>query len=198
MKKPKHGYHRHHIVPKHAGGTDNDDNIEYLTVEQHIEAHKLLYERHGKKADLSSANLLLASLHLKFDEVKQQLFRECCRRGAEAAHKVKQSNGFYKKLGENNRQKLTGRKRPDLSAAQAKKWQERQLIWCNNGKISRRFTVCPTGWIEGRLPYHSKESRQKVGKATAGTYWWTDGKNNRRLKECPAEGWYLGRSKRKK
>lgn len=43
--------HRHHIIPKHAGGTDDPENLVYLTVEQHAEAHKKLYEEHGRWQD---------------------------------------------------------------------------------------------------------------------------------------------------
>jgi hypothetical protein len=43
--------HRHHIIPKHAGGTDDPTNIIELTVEEHAEAHRLLFEQHGKWED---------------------------------------------------------------------------------------------------------------------------------------------------
>ena len=39
--------HRHHIIPRHAGGTDDPSNIVELTIEEHAEAHRLLYEEHG-------------------------------------------------------------------------------------------------------------------------------------------------------
>ena len=44
-------YHTHHIIPKHAGGTDHPDNIVRLTVADHAEAHHLLYEEHGRWQD---------------------------------------------------------------------------------------------------------------------------------------------------
>lgn len=43
--------HRHHIVPKHVGGSDDPSNIVYLTVEEHAEAHRELYEKHGRWQD---------------------------------------------------------------------------------------------------------------------------------------------------
>ena len=39
--------HKHHIVPKHAGGTNNPENLIELTVEEHAEAHRILYEENG-------------------------------------------------------------------------------------------------------------------------------------------------------
>ena len=44
-------YHNHHIIPKHAGGTDAPDNIARLTTTEHAEAHRLLYEEYGRWQD---------------------------------------------------------------------------------------------------------------------------------------------------
>src|SRR5579872_2631018 len=43
--------HSHHIVPKHAGGTDEKHNRKMLTVSEHAEAHRLLWEQYGRKED---------------------------------------------------------------------------------------------------------------------------------------------------
>lgn len=39
--------HKHHIIPRHMGGTDNPSNLVELTVEEHAEAHKKLFEKYG-------------------------------------------------------------------------------------------------------------------------------------------------------
>ncbi len=39
--------HKHHILPKHMGGTDRKENIVELSIEEHAEAHRKLYEEHG-------------------------------------------------------------------------------------------------------------------------------------------------------
>lgn len=44
-------YHNHHIIPRHAGGTDDSSNLINLTIEEHAEAHKILYEEHGRWQD---------------------------------------------------------------------------------------------------------------------------------------------------
>lgn len=44
-------YHMHHIVPRHAGGTDDPSNLVRLTVEEHAEAHRKLYEQYGREQD---------------------------------------------------------------------------------------------------------------------------------------------------
>lgn len=43
--------HKHHIIPKHAGGTDDPSNLIELTIEEHADAHRLLYEQHGRWQD---------------------------------------------------------------------------------------------------------------------------------------------------
>ena len=43
--------HIHHIVPRHMGGTDDPSNLIELSVEEHAEAHKKLYEKYGCEYD---------------------------------------------------------------------------------------------------------------------------------------------------
>jgi len=44
-------YHKHHIIPKHMGGTDDPSNLVYVTVEQHANLHKQLWEEFGHWQD---------------------------------------------------------------------------------------------------------------------------------------------------
>lgn len=44
-------YHKHHIIPKHIGGKDDPENLVELTIEEHAEAHKKLFEKYGKIED---------------------------------------------------------------------------------------------------------------------------------------------------
>ncbi len=43
--------HKHHIIPQHIGGTDDPENIVELTIEEHAEAHRKLFEEHGRWQD---------------------------------------------------------------------------------------------------------------------------------------------------
>jgi hypothetical protein len=43
--------HKHHIIPRHAGGTDDTSNLVELTIEQHAEAHRKLYEQYNRQED---------------------------------------------------------------------------------------------------------------------------------------------------
>ena len=64
-------YHTHHIVPKHMGGTDDPSNLIRLTVEEHAEAHRNLYEEYGKIEDLWAVQLL--SNQISYEEGFQKL-----------------------------------------------------------------------------------------------------------------------------
>jgi len=43
--------HKHHIIPRYMGGSDDPSNLIELTVEEHANAHKLLWEQHGNWQD---------------------------------------------------------------------------------------------------------------------------------------------------
>lgn len=59
---PGSGLHCHHIVPRHSGGTDDESNLTYLTVREHIIAHFLLWKINGDENDLRSMYMLGANI----------------------------------------------------------------------------------------------------------------------------------------
>lgn len=44
-------YHKHHIIPRHLGGTDEPSNLIKLTPNQHAEAHRKLWKKYGRWQD---------------------------------------------------------------------------------------------------------------------------------------------------
>ena len=62
--------HKHHIIPKHMGGNNHPSNIIELTVEEHAEAHRLLYEQHNKWQDHVAWRCL--SGQITTDEARRQ------------------------------------------------------------------------------------------------------------------------------
>jgi hypothetical protein len=45
--------HRHHLIPKHMGGTDDEENLTPpISIQLHAEFHRQLYEEFGKTEDL--------------------------------------------------------------------------------------------------------------------------------------------------
>lgn len=126
--------HIHHIIPKHMGGTDDPSNLIELSVEEHAEAHKKLYEEHGNEYDRIAYEAL--SGMIKKEEVISQVLSESGKRGGAPKGRVpwnKGKKGLQKNptLAERNRDKVwteeekekikaggrknKGRKRPDLA-----------------------------------------------------------------------------------
>ena len=67
--------HKHHIIPKHAGGTDDPENLVYLSVKEHAIAHAKLYLEHGNLKDY------LAYKGLRKQIGKEKIFLESSRIG---------------------------------------------------------------------------------------------------------------------
>lgn len=84
--------HIHHIIPKYLGGTDDPSNLVELTVEQHAEAHRLLYEQHGRLQDKIA--WLALSKRIGKEEIlrmKQGLGMKGKKHTPEAIEKLKES-----------------------------------------------------------------------------------------------------------
>ena len=76
--------HIHHIIPRHAGGSDDPSNLIELTTEQHALAHKKLFFIYGRWQDE------LAYLGLSAMIDKEEVIRRSISHGGK-------SNGFYGK-----------------------------------------------------------------------------------------------------
>jgi hypothetical protein len=82
--------HKHHIIPRHIGGTNESNNLVELTVEEHAEAHKILYQIYGRHQDRLA--WLGLSGQIGKDEIMKQL--------AKARKGKKKPEGFGKKLSD--------------------------------------------------------------------------------------------------
>ena len=119
-------YHKHHIVPRHAGGTDDPSNMITLTVEEHAEAHRKLYEQYGRREDM------LAWKGLSGQWTKLEIWghaRQGIPHTEESKQKMRDSM-TGRKLTEEHKAKIvgTGRKQPQsqkdkVSAALSKEWE---------------------------------------------------------------------------
>jgi hypothetical protein len=94
--------HTHHILPKYLGGTDDPSNLVELTIEDHAEAHRLLYEQHGNLQDFCAWKGLAGILS------KQEIIEILCSEGG----KIGGSAGG-KKAAEIHRRNKTGLFRED-------------------------------------------------------------------------------------
>ena len=93
--------HKHHILPKHFGGTDDPSNIISLSVEEHAEAHRVLYEKYGKWQD-KLAWQGLSKMISKEDLIVEKLKHTAKNGGRATALKNKGSSWYYNpETGEN-------------------------------------------------------------------------------------------------
>jgi hypothetical protein len=122
--------HKHHIIPKHIGGTDSPDNLVELSIEEHAEAHRVLYEEHGriqdKRAWLGLAKIITGKEIIaeilsspKSEEHKQKISQAL--KGRPAPWALGNKNATVLKgrvMPEGTRQKIAdskiGKKRPDM------------------------------------------------------------------------------------
>ena len=94
--------HKHHIIPQHMGGTDDPSNIIELTIEQHADAHKKLYEQHGKLEDYVAWKGLSGQIN------REEVIAYKCSMGGHANKDVPKSEQHKLKISE----ALTGLPRP--------------------------------------------------------------------------------------
>jgi hypothetical protein len=148
--------HKHHIIPKHMGGSDDPSNIIELTVDEHAEAHRLLYEQYGRWQDKIAWETL--SGQIGKDEALTAA-RGAANRGKkrtpeqierirQAAIKRAERHRLDGTLEEANRKRseaMKGKKKSDEAIAA---WKESRM---NNGK-----------------PWHSKETRKKIAEGGKG------------------------------
>jgi hypothetical protein len=173
MKKLK---HKHHIIPKHAGGSDDPSNIVLLTPEEHALAHKKLYEEFGRFQDLLAWKAL--SGQIGKEEIISTLMHEGSKigglRGGTANKKkhLLNNSGVWSEESKNK----------------AKEKTKELGIYSLGGKAAGRKNV-----ISGHLSRISSMG----GKACKGLKWFHSKNENleANLKECP-EGWEEGRLKK--
>ena len=85
--------HKHHIIPKHMGGTDDESNLVELTIEEHAEAHRKLYVEHGRWED-KLAWQGLAGL-MTNEEIVIEMLREAGKKGSR--NQLGKKRGKYKR-----------------------------------------------------------------------------------------------------
>jgi hypothetical protein len=147
-------YHKHHIIPKHMGGSDDPSNLIKLTIEEHAEAHRILYEQYGKIEDRLAWHGLLGLIG------KDDILLEIAKSNGEKISNAKKGktipwNRGIKTgaLSEAHRLKISkggiGKKKPGSGArkGQIKSSAHRDSLRLavqgkkryNNGKVNRMF-----------------------------------------------------------
>ena len=158
--------HKHHIIPKHMGGTDDPENLIELTIEEHAEAHRILFEKYGKWQDKLAWEAL--SSQIGKEEIIKQLLSNA---GKSVAQKCKELNlGIF------------------TNDVELKKhWSSLQPI---EAKIKGGKTSGQLNAISG----HCRKIAHLGGKAASGMTFWFNAKTNEETKsfECPGKDWTPG------
>lgn len=152
-------YHLHHIIPRHAGGTDNPSNLVRVTREQHAEIHRQRWLALGDYYDCCAANVLSG------DWTVEQARKEAAKLGQQLSEKFLPA--AIQNIQDYNSRPLQERS-ANAKAANAKQSREgkakggsstgKKPYW-NNGLNNKRSHTCPgEGYVPGKLP-HGKHNR---------------------------------------
>ena len=139
-------YHIHHITPKHLGGTNEPSNLIKLTIEEHAEAHRILYEQLGHWQD-KLAWQGLAGLIGK-DELLQEMYKNRKRLVMTEEHKqILRDYMTDRIVSEETRQKLSnywkGKPQPQLQKSNYTKHHcPVHNKWMNIGNLMRYHREC--------------------------------------------------------
>ena len=102
--------HLHHILPRHMGGSNDPSNLVELTVEEHAEAYRKLYEEHGRHQD-KRAWLGLAKIMTGEEIIKEILTAPKSEEWKEKNKKPKKDKSKY--FGNTNAKGNAGKSKSD-------------------------------------------------------------------------------------
>jgi hypothetical protein len=125
--------HKHHILPRHAGGTDDPSNLIMLTTEEHALAHKKLYEEHGRWQDKIAYECL--SGHINNEEAirqAQSLGQKGKKKPSSVVNAIIESN--KRRGGENHH--FYGKKRPPETIKRMSEGHLGQEPWNKGRKMT--------------------------------------------------------------
>ena len=138
-------YHLHHIVPTHAGGTDDPSNLVRVNVAMHTFMHRLRFQETGDNWD-----------RIAYLALEGQITR------AEATAQARQE---FRRLNPNHHSNAgkVGGKAPASEKAKEVAAETARLTglkpWWNNGLNNKRSHTCPgEGYVKGKLPHKLKST----------------------------------------
>ena len=142
--------HKHHIIPRHAGGTDDPSNIVELTIEEHAEAHRKLYKKYGRWQD-----------KVAWKSLSQQItFAEATRQAQSEANQWHNKTEAGKKATYDNLKLAT---QSNIGRKHDKEWLRKQSV--SNKIYWRKMKDRPwqrkTYTIEGKTYHGLKEIMNK-------------------------------------
>ena len=148
-------WHTHHLLPTHAGGTDDPSNLVRVNKRMHCFLHRLRYEETGDLFDLAAANLLSGASTA--EEGRIAAVKEGLRRSEKAQLAIRENIRKYNEetppevISENARKGAYAQSR---EAKQAGGSTTGSMPYWNNGLNNKRSYTCPgDGYVLGKLPH---------------------------------------------
>ena len=159
--------HKHHIVPRHMGGSDDPTNLVEVSVEEHAELHLHLYLSHGRWQDWTAAMCLSGQATVQettLEAIRYTSSKTCAKRNREnnpmwsAEVRAKCSATLKaswaadpekcKAVGERQKKVNTGKKRtPEQKARYAEAARKR---WANKKARQEQSERTKKGWEKRR------------------------------------------------
>ena len=144
--------HKHHIVPKHMGGTDDPSNLVELTIEEHAQAHKKLFKQYGKIEDRLAYEGLLGMVG-KEEIMKQLMSQPLTEDHKEKLRKPKSSTKNY--YGNTNAKSLKGKPK-------SKEHIEAVSMALKSSSVREKRSKTWSDKIEMVCPYCGKSGRHNM------------------------------------
>ena len=146
-------YHIHHLVPTHAGGTDDPSNLVKVNKAMHAFMHRLRYQETGDYYDCCAANLLYG------DWTAEQARQEACKHGQQLSDKflpaiIKNIADYNSRPFEERSEqaRINGLKQSREGKVKGGSSVGSMPYW-NNGLNNKRSHTCPgEGYVLGKLP----------------------------------------------
>ena len=123
-------FHKHHLIPKHAGGTDDPSNLIKVNVALHAFLHKMLFEEYGRWQDRIAHETLSGQIsNQEAIRQAQSLGQKGKPKPASVRQAVSESN--KRRTGENHH--FYGKKRPPETLKRMSESHLGQIPW-NKGR----------------------------------------------------------------
>lgn len=150
--------HKHHIIPKHMGGSNDPSNIVELSIKEHAEAHKKLWIKYGKIEDKIAYECLLGRKLLEEERIYLSII---------GFHKfysdeIKRKNWINKIKEKRKKQIITNKHKKNISKSLKKAHREgkfNNIIYSEEMRNNARKK-----YIENNMAKKLADSRKKSKK----------------------------------
>jgi hypothetical protein len=169
--------HKHHIVPRHMGGSDNPSNLVELTVEEHAEAHRKLWEQYSNIKDYCAWKGLEGTIGK--EEIVRLLMDPTGRvHTEETKNKISQSHKGKQKHTEESKEKLR-QFRTGMKLSEEHKEKISKGLGGNTNMVGKKL---------------SDDTKDKISKSLEGNKRWSSNPNvseeeRKKRSEASKEKW---------